>query len=70
MLCRNCFLTSLECRRHHARFRLLHESVIGVLSSWVTVSRNSSFECLYLLIPDFYFSDILSSVEVSVSFYL
>jgi hypothetical protein len=26
MLCRNCFLTSLECRRHHhARFRLLHE---------------------------------------------
>jgi hypothetical protein len=27
ILCRNCFLTSLECRRRrHARFRLLHES--------------------------------------------
>jgi hypothetical protein len=73
IFCRNCFLTSLECRRHHARFRLLRIAVIGVLSSWVTVSRNSSFECLYLLISDWHFLTFLiflSSVEVSVSFYL
>jgi hypothetical protein len=30
----NCFLTSLECRHHHARFRLRNERT-GVLSSWV-----------------------------------
>jgi hypothetical protein len=59
-ICRNCFLTSLECRRRrHARFRAARIAVIGVLSSWVTVSEIHPFECPYLLIPDWHFLTVL-----------